>query len=88
MTVAPSSEASGYPAGFISLMNGLRMFIYTTVRLSEDASGSLFMSNNLMLADNRMFFASLEASAAMAQDDVFVKLYDLLILIICCVFLM
>lgn len=32
------------------------------------------------------FFASLEASAAMAQDDVFVKLYDLLILKICCVF--
>lgn len=61
MTVAPSSKASGYPAGFISLMNGLRMFIYTTVRLSEDASGSRFMSNNLMLADNRMFFASLEA---------------------------
>lgn len=61
------------------------MFIYTTVCLSEDASSGRFMSNNLMLADNRMFFASLEASAAMAPDDFFIKVYDLLILIICCV---
>ncbi len=61
MTATPSSKASGYPAGFISLMSGLGMFIYATVRLS----GSRFMSNNFMLADNRMFFASLETSAAM-----------------------
>ena len=66
-------------------MNGLRMFIYTTVRLSEDASGSRFMSKNLMLTDNRMPFASLEASTAMARDDVFIKVYDMFILIICCV---
>lgn len=85
MIAAPSSKASGYPAGFISLMNGSGMFIYATVRLSEDASGSRFMSNNLMLADNSMFLASLEASAAMAPDDVFLRVYDLLILIICCV---
>lgn len=85
MTAAPSSKASGYPAGFISLMNGWGMFIYATVRLSEDASASRFMSNNLMLADNLMFFASLEASAATALDDVSIKVYDLLILIICCV---
>lgn len=85
MTAAPPSKASGYPPGFISLMNGSGMFTYTTVRLSEDASGSRFMSNNLMLADNRMFFASLETSAAMAWEDVFIKVYDLLILIICCV---
>ena len=85
MTPSPSSKASGYPAGFISLMNGSGMFIYATVRLSRDASGSLFMSNNHTLADNRMFFTSLEASAAAAGDDVFIKVYDLLILIICCV---
>lgn len=65
MTAAPSSKASGYSASFISLMSGSGMFIYTTVCLSEDASGSRFMSNNLMLADNRVFFASLETSAAM-----------------------
>lgn len=85
MTAALPSKASGYPPAFISLMSGLGMFIYSTVRLSEDTSGSHFMSNNLMLADNRTFFASLEASAAMAWDDLFIKVYDLLILIICCV---
>lgn len=31
------------------------------------------------------FFASLKSSAAEAWDDVFIKFYDLLILIICCV---
>lgn len=62
------------------------MFVYTTVRLSEDASGGRFMSNNLMLTDNRMLGASLEASAAMARDAVVIKVYDMLFLIICCVF--
>lgn len=86
MTASPSSKASGYPPGFISLMNGSGMFIHTTVCLSEDASGSCFKSNNLMLADSHMFFASLKASAVMAWDAVFIKVYDLLILIIRCVF--
>lgn len=49
------------------------------------AAGSQFMPDGLTLAASRSLSASLEASAAMARDDVFVKLYDLLILIICCV---
>lgn len=85
MTASPPSKASGYPPGFISLMNGSGMFIYTTIRLSEDASGSRFMCKNLMLTDNCMPFASLEVSAAIARDDVFIKVYDMLILIVCCV---
>lgn len=60
-------------------MNGLGMFICPTVCLSEDAYGNFFMSYNLMLADHWMFCPSLEASAAMTGDDVFIKVYDLLI---------
>jgi len=61
---------------------------------AEDTSGSRFTSNGLALPDNGVSFrvflfllllllASLDASAAPAQGDVFVKVYDLLILIIC-----
>lgn len=77
MAAAAAPKAWGHPPSFISLMSGWRMFIYVTVRLSVHASGALLASVNYIGRRLRAFFASLEASAVVAGDDVFVKVYDL-----------